>query len=157
MYFYKSKVIDKKINIMIKKNDLIKSWEKLEEEVNKSRLTSLLCRQNFAATKNDSYEDNGWGDIDECSRSIIGEYENQDYQTTWKLDTLFRMLDENLDYGKFKETEEEYNCDYKHSNLIEIRASIVDKVAEEWAKVNGKVSDIESAQKFADELISNMN
>lgn len=146
---------------MIQKNDLIKSWEKLEDEVNKSHLTSLICCQDFAATKNDSYEDNGWGEIDEEDNFPIGEYENQDYQTTWKLDTMFRMLDENLDYGKFKETEDE--CDreeYKgmyHSILMDIRATIADEVAEEWVKADGKVSDIESAQKLADELVAKID
>ena len=146
---------------MIQKNDLIKSWEKLEEEVNKSRLTSLICCQDFAATKEDSYEDNGWGEIDEEDNFPIGEYENQDYQTTWKLDTMFRMLDENLDYGKFNETEDE--CDreeYKgmyRSILMDIRTTIADEVAEEWVKANGKVSDIESAQKLADALVAKID
>ena len=126
---------------MIKESDSIKSWEKLEEEVNNSHLTSLVCCQGFAATKDDSYDDNSWFESDEL---------------LWKLDVMFRMLDENLDYGKFEETEEERSSDYRHSILMEIRATIVNEVAEEWVKVNGKVSDIESAQKFADELIANL-
>ena len=145
---------------MIQKKDQIKSWEKLEKEVNASGLRCLLCQQGFNDTKNDSFDDNGWGEEDDDGLPI-GEYENQDYETSWKLDVMFRMLDENLDYGKFTETEdecdrEEYNGMY-HPILMDIRATIADEVAEEWVKTGGKVSDIESAQKLADELVAKID
>jgi len=139
---------------MIKKGDSIKSWEKLEEEINNSHLTSF-CRQDFASTKDASYNDNNLFNFEKFEDYQL-LWKLDDYQLLWKLDVMFRMLVENLDYGKFEKTEEECSCDYRHSILMEIRATIVNEVAEEWVKVNGKVSDIESAQKFADELIANL-
>lgn len=143
----------------------IKSWEQLEKECNSEGLTSLLCCQNFNATKEDSFEDNGWGETDEDGEPI-GNSENYDYETSWKLDTMCRMLDENLDYGKYNETEED--CDAKdttHSALMDLRCTISENVAWAWIfSDNGfeldhpdyegnEVYNMETAQKMADELV----
>lgn len=119
-----------------------KTWEKLEEEM--KGITSLLCCQDFNATREDSFEDNGWGGEDE------------DYETYWKLDTVSRMLDENLDYGKYNETDDEeddprFDGMY-HSMLMDIRSGIADKVAWEWV-FSDTVYNLDTAQKLADKLV----
>lgn len=144
----------------------VKTWETLEKECNAEGLTSLLCCQGFNATKEDSFEDKGWGEVDEDG-FIIGDSENFDYETAWKHDTMFRMLDENLDYGKYSETEEELDDDdgLTHSALMDLRCTIADEVAWAWIALdNGygkghpkhcvnEVYNMETAQKMADELI----
>ena len=144
----------------------VKTWETLEKECNTEGLTSLLCCQDFNATKEDSFEDNGWGEVDEDG-FIIGDSENFDYETAWKHDTMFRMLDENLDYGKYSETEEELDDDdgLTHSALMDLRCTIADEVAWAWIALdNGygkghpkhcvnEVYNMETAQKMADELV----
>jgi hypothetical protein len=142
----------------------IKTWEKLEEEC--KGLTSLLCCQDFNATKQDSFEDNDWGEPDEDGEPI-GNSENFDYETAWKQDTMFRMLDENLDYGKYNETEEERDAaDMTHSALMDLRCTIAENVAWAWIfSGNGyapdhpeyegnEVYNIETAQQMADELVA---
>lgn len=142
----------------------IKTWEKLEEEC--KGLTSLLCCQDFNATKQDSFEDNGWGEPNEDGEPI-GNSENFDYETAWKQDTMFRMLDENLDYGKYNETEEERDAaDMTHSALMDLRCTIAENVAWAWIfSGNGyapdhpdyegnEVYNIETAQQMADELVA---
>ena len=143
----------------------IKSWEQLEKECNSEGLTSLVCNQNFNATKKDSFEDNGWGETDEDGEPI-GNCVDYDYETAWKQDTMCRMLAENLDYGKYNETEEE--CDAKdmtHSALMDLRCTISENVAWAWIfSDNGyeldhpdyegnEVYNMETAQKMADELV----
>ena len=79
---------------------------------------------------------------------------------------MFRMLDENLDYGKYNETEEERDSnDITHSALMDLRCTIAENVA--WAWIFGdngyepaspfyegnEVYDMETAQKMADELV----
>ena len=123
-------------------NKNAKSWEQLEKEM--EGITSLLCCQDFNATREDSKEGNSYGD--------------EQYDTYWKIDTVGRMLDENLDYGKYNETEEEFDDprfdgNY-HSMLLGIRCDIADKVAVEWVKLDGVVSDLDSAQKFTDKLVA---
>lgn len=143
----------------------IKSWEQLEKECNAEGLTSLVCNQNFNATKEDSFKDNGWGETDEDGEPI-GNSENYDYETSWKQDTMFRMLDENLDYGKYNETEEERDSnDMTHSALMDLRCTISENVAWAWIfSDNGyelghpdyegnEVYNMETAQKMADELV----
>ena len=143
----------------------IKSWEQLEKECNAEGLTSLICCQGFNDTKNDSFEDNGWGETDEDGEPI-GNCENFDYETAWKQDTMFRMLDENLDYGKYNETEEERDAaDMTHSALMDLRCTIAENVAWAWIfSDNGyeldhpdyegnEVYNMETAQKMADELV----
>ena len=145
----------------------IKSWKKLGEECKKSNLTSLLCCQGLEATKEDSFEDNGWGEVDEDDGSVIGDTDTWDYETAWKQDTMFRMLDENLDYGRYNETEEERDAaDMTHSALMDLRCTIAEEVAWAWIYAdNGyepdhpdyegnEVYDIETAQKMADELVA---
>lgn len=143
----------------------IKSWEQLEKECNAEGLTSLVCNQNFIATKKDSFEDNGWGETDEDGEPI-GNCENFDYETSWKQDTMFRMLDEKLDYGKYNETEEERDSnDMTHSALMDLRCTIAENVAWAWIFANNgcepdhpdyegnEVYNMETAQKMADELV----
>ena len=116
---------------------MIKTWEKLAEEVNKDGLTSLICCQGFEATKQDSMEDNNWQDSDE---------------TSWKQDTMFRMLDENLDYGEYNETEEEVEAaDDRHSALMGLRCNIAGWAASAW--ITGEVNNLKEAQAFANKLI----
>ena len=119
-----------------------KTWETLEKEMD--GISSLICCQDFNATKEDSFEDNGWGN----------EYKHEIY---WKVDTVCRMLDENLDYGKYNETEEELDDPrfdgMYHSMLMDIRSNIVNTVAWEWV-FSSEVHDLESAQKLADKLVS---
>lgn len=143
----------------------IKSWEQLKKECNAEGLTSLVCNQNFNATKEDSFKDNGWGETDEDGEPI-GNSENYDYETSWKQDTMFRMLDENLDYGKYNETEEERDSnDMTHSALMDLRCTIAENVAWAWIFANNgyepdhpdykgnEVYNMETAQKMADELV----
>lgn len=143
----------------------IKSWEQLEKECNSEGLTSLVCNQNFNSTKKDSFEDNGWGETDEDGEPI-GNSEDYDYETSWKQDTMFRMLDENLDYGKYNETEEECDvADMTHSALMDLRCTIAENVAWAWIFANNgcepnhpdyegnEVYNMETAQKMADELV----
>lgn len=152
------------MKIELSKWNTIKTWEKLEEEC--KGLTSLLCCQDFNATKEDSFEDNGWGEADEDGEPI-GNSENYDFQTAWKQDTIFRMIDENLDYGKYNETEEELEAaDMTHSALMDLRCTIAENVAWAWIfSDNGlapnhpeykgnEVYNIETAQKMADELVA---
>lgn len=143
----------------------IKSWEQLEKECNSEGLTSLVCNQNFNATKKDSFEDNGQGETDEDGEPI-GNSEDYDYETSWKQDTMFRMLDENLDYGKYNETEGECDAtDMTHSALMDLRCTIAENVAWAWIFANNgcepdhpdyegnEVYNMETAQKMADELV----
>ena len=119
-----------------------KSWETLAEEVGKSGLTCLICCQGFEATKADSINDN--------------DFESD---TDWKLDTMFRMLDENLNYGKWEETEEEMNDPrpMHHSTMMDIRCTIAEKVAYAWVDAEQNVNDIESAQALADKLAAEVD
>jgi len=151
-------------NFIIEKEDHIKSWETLKKEVEDSKLTCYLCNQGFDETKNDSYQDHGWGDENDDG-TIVGNSENQDYETVWKQDVMCRMLEENLDYGKYNETEDEQNDDRLHSNKMDIRSSIVDRVAYAWIFAdNGfkpdqenyqgnTVYNIETAQELTNKLI----
>ena len=140
----------------------IKSWETLEKECNSEGLTN---RQSFKDTKDDSFKENGWGETDEDGEPI-GSCEDYDYETSWKQDTMFRMLDENLNYGKYNETEEERNSiGMIPSALEDLRSTIAKEVA--WAWIFGdngydsaspfydgnEVYDMETAQKMADELV----
>lgn len=147
---------------MSKLDEQIKSWEKLNTEM--KGITSLLCGQDFYATKQDSYDDNAWGEPDEFPIDKhtlpIGETMDNDYETNWKLDTVFRMLDENLDYRQFRETEDEMDrTDYKgmyHSILMDIRCTVAEFVADKWVKTD-TVYDMESAQKCADGYIETID
>lgn len=147
----------------IQKKDRIKAWETLEKEVNASGLTCYLCCQGFQETKDDSFKDNGWGEEGEDGEPI-GQYEDKDYETSWKEDVMFRLLDENLDYGKFNETEEEMDDPrpMHHSTMMDIRCTIAEEVASAWVfagndtKTN-TVNSIETAQKLADELVAKVN
>ena len=121
----------------------IKSWEQLEMEM--KGVTSLICEQDFTATKLDSYNDNAWG----C------DSEEQDCETSWKLDTVSRMLQENLDYGKYNEKDDEIS-DEEHSMSLELRCMVVSFVADKWVKTN-EVYNIESAQKCADNYIKEID
>lgn len=137
---------------MLDKN--AKAWETLEKEM--VGVTSLLCCQDFNATKQDSFDDNGWGELDEDGLPI-GSDEEYDYETYWKLDTVGRMLDENLDYGKYNETEDEMDDSrfdgMYHSMLMSIRCDIADKVARDWV-FSDKVYNLHLAQKLADKLVA---
>lgn len=120
---------------------MIKTWEDIEKEVNNDGLTSLICCQGFEATKQDSMEDNNWQDSDE---------------TNWKQDTMFRMLDENLNYGKYTETEEEREAaDNRHSALMGLRSNIADRVAFAW--ITGEVNNLKEAQAMADVLVEKLD
>lgn len=120
---------------------MIKTWEDLEKEVNNDGLTSLICCQGFEATKQDSMEDNNWQDSDE---------------TKWKEDTMFRLLDENLNYGKYTETEEERDAaDDRHSALMGLRCNIADRVAFAW--ITGEVNNLKEAQAMADVLVGKLD
>lgn len=146
---------------MSKLDEQIKSWEKLNTEM--KGITSLLCGQDFYATKQDSYEDNGWGEPDEFPIDnhtlLIGETMDDDYETNWKLDTVFRMLDENLDYGQYNEAEDEVDrTDYKgmyHSAMMDLRCTVAEFVADKWVKTN-EVYDLESAQNCANNYIKTL-
>lgn len=144
----------------------VKSWEQLEKECNSEGLTSLICCQDLNSTKDDSFEDNGWGEEDEDGL-VIGDTDTFDYETAWKQDTMFRMLDENLDYGRYNETEEEVDdCDDRHSALMDLRCTVAEEVAWAWIFAdNGydidhpdyegnEVYNMETAQKMADELVA---
>lgn len=100
-------------------------------------LTCLICCQGFDATIEDALEDN--------------DFENEH---ELKEDVMFRLLDENLDYGKYKYTVKEENDDLIHQKLFEKRCVICEKVSSAW--VDGEVSNIVEAQKLADKIISDM-
>lgn len=93
--------------VKIEKWTRVKSWDQLEKEC--KGLTSLICEQDFNATRQDVMDDNLDSDLDEVDL---------------KLETMFRMLDENLDYGKYNETEEEFVNDRLHSALLNLRCTI---------------------------------
>ena len=52
-----------------------------------------------------------------------------------KTATMYRMLDENLDYGDFAETDDE-EC---HQERMEVRCDICEQVADKW--VNGEFAN----------------
>lgn len=129
-----------------------KSWQQLENECNAEGLTSLVCRQDFASTKEDSFKDNGWTEQSEAD---------------WKQDTMCRMLAENLDFGRYNETTAELeNNDSTHSAFMGLRNAILENVAFAWIFYdNGldprnpdykgnKVFDLKSAQIMTDELVA---
>ena len=153
-------------------DEKVKSWDTLEKEM--VGVTSLMCEQDFNATKQDSFDDNGWGEEDEDGL-IIGEDKDFGYDTYWKLDTVWRMLDENLDYGKFNEGADErddtssdnYDSQF-HSEMMGIRDAICEVVSSDWVfethidyetneMVNGKVNSLETAQTFCNELVDLMD
>lgn len=106
------------------------SWDNLEYSAR--GLTAYLSGDDFATVKADVKKDNP---------NIL--------PIDHKIETMWRLLNENLDYGKFNEKEDE--DDLTHSLNMEIRVNLCDKVALAWC--NCEVNTLGKAQRYLDKLI----
>lgn len=109
------------------------SWANLEYSAR--GLTAYLSGDDFATVKADVKKDNP-------------DIKPNDH----KVETMWRLLNENLDYGKFNEKEDE--DDSTHSKNMEIRANLCDKVAFFWC--NKEFNTLEKAQRYLDKLLEEM-
>ena len=115
------------------------SFEQLEQSAQENSLHAYYCTDCFSAIREELQEE--FPDLTE---------------TELKEEIMFRLLDENLDYGAFSEQAWEFDGkhDAEHSKRMEIRAAICEKVAHAW--VAGEVDSIETAQKYVEDLIQKM-
>ena len=89
-------------------------------------------------------------------KTILSDIQEENYdltETELKEEVMFRLLDENLDYGVFSEQIWEFDGahDREHANRMEIRAVICEQVAHAW--VVGEVDSLAMAQSFTDMLV----
>lgn len=91
--------------------------EQLAESCKKNNITCLVCEQDYFATKEDALNDHP--DFAEDDEAL-------------KVDVMYRMLQENLDYGELMETEEEIDS-VDHGLRMEGRDKICYDVAQRWA------------------------
>ena len=90
--------------------------EELAESCRKNGITCLLCEQDYEATKRDVLDDNPELEHDE---------------TELKEATMWRMLDESLDFGPLNEDDDEIDRD-DHSDRMDARCEITEFVANRW-------------------------
>ncbi|MDE6351399.1 MAG: hypothetical protein K2K67_10400 [Treponemataceae bacterium] len=112
------------------------TFVQLEKSANKSGLSAYFCNDTFKRILSDLQEENdGLAEIE------------------LKEEVMFRLLDENLNYGASSEQSWELDGahDRKHSQLMETRAVICEQVAHAW--VMGEIDTLISAQKLADKLV----
>lgn len=106
--------------------------EQLAESCTRNNLTAYVCGQDYWATLEDAKEN---------------EVE-PDQQKVW---TMEQMLIENLDFGKYNESDDEDFDDW-HSERMEVRCDILDKVVDSW--VAGELSGQEKPElQLAQELV----
>lgn len=119
---------------------MAKTWKRLKREVESSGISALVCRQSFEETRQDSIADNP---------DLTDEHR--------KHDVMFRILQENLDYGVFAETEDEDSDNSLHQNKLEARTRICDTTAWAWVAGGLGVNSIKEAQAWADGMIEEMS
>ena len=90
----------------------------LSESCKRNNLTSLICEQGWEETMDDVLADNPDITADDL-----------------KTATMYRMLDENLDYGDLAEFDDEPY----HQERMEARCDICEQVADKW--VNGEFAN----------------
>ena len=91
------------------------SFEELRRSCEANGVTCLVCEQGFEDTMDDVVnEDPGIG---------LGDLKSA---------VMFRMLEENLDYGLLSEEDDEDDCGDAHSERLAARCDICDEVADRW-------------------------
>ncbi len=115
------------------------TFAQLEKSAAENGLCAYYCGDNFSTIREELQEESS--DLTE---------------TELKEEIMFRLLDENLDYGAFSEQVWEFDGEHdaEHSKRMEIRTTICEKVAHAW--VAGEVDSIETAQKYVEDLIQKM-
>ena len=106
----------------------------LSDSCKRNNLTSLICEQGWEETMDDVLADNPDITADDL-----------------KTATMYRMLDENLDYGPFTETDDE-DC---HQERMEVRCDICEQVADKW--VNGEFANTLSQKHTIHNIIHRCN
>ncbi len=98
-----------------------------------------------SATENGLFAHFSCDDFDTI-RSEIKEENPNLTERELKEETMFRLLEENLDYGEWNEASWETDGfhDGEHSRRMSKRIAICEKVAHEW--VNGNVATLFDAQ-----------
>lgn len=115
------------------------SIDELDASCNRCNLTSLLCEQGFHASLEDAKADNP--DLDD--RELLEE-------------AMYRMLYENLDYGKYAELDGEEEMD-DHPDRMLIRSDLCMAIAVHWVAgkySNQKDTELVLAQQDLDVLLS---
>lgn len=113
------------------------TFEQLKEQT--KGLTCLICQQGWDETMQDCISDNDYDD-DEFGQRCLKE------------DVVFRLLDENLDYGCFNETEEELDNNELRSEMLEKRCCICEEISTIW--VDGAIKCFDEAQSFLNAYLS---
>ena len=90
----------------------------LSDSCKRNNLTSLICEQGWEETMDDVLADN----LDIAADDLLYA-------------AMYRMLDENLDYGDLAEFDDEPY----HQERMEARCDICEQVAEKW--VNGEFAN----------------
>lgn len=92
------------------------------------------------------------GNFSEIKKEVLDGYveNNVDYDDKkWQNETVYRLLEENIDFGNLAETNEELDSP-DHSERMEQRSSILEKLSERIVKGDLLVEDV---QKEADKLV----
>jgi len=111
-------------------------WKRLEEQFRNVRTFHL----DFS------------GDFSETKKEVLDYYvdSNTDYdEEKWQEDTVYRLLEENINFGTLSETKDELDSP-DHSEKMEQRSAILEKLSERI--VAGEIT-IEQAQSEADKQV----
>lgn len=112
--------------------------EQLAESCTRNNLTAYICGQDYWATLEDAKEN---------------EVE-PDQQKGW---TMEQMLIENLDFGKYNDSDDDEEYDDEHSERMATRYDILDKVVDSWiaGELSGKDKpELQLAQELVDKELA---
>lgn len=115
--------------------------EELDESCRRCGITCLICEQGFHATMDDAKLDNP--DIEPDDLLV---------------ETMYRMLDENLDFGKYSSDDGDPDSD-AHAGLMVARSDLLETIAHRWVKGNysGRgEQEIDLAQRDLDGLVAGL-
>lgn len=107
--------------------------EQLDESCRRNGLTSLVCEQGFKATLQDVLDD--YPDVTPTPAGDFGLF----------VSAMERMLEENLDYGRYSDSGEDDAVGEEHSFKLQNRWDIIEQVATAW--VNGEFSGKDKPEK----------
>jgi len=116
--------------------------EQLDDSCRRNGLTALLCEQDFKATLQDVLDENP-----DMTPTPAGDFALCEM-------AMERMLEENLDYGKYSDSESD-DVGEENSFKMQNRWDIIEKVATAW--VNGEFSGKEQPEKeLAQAMVSRL-
>jgi hypothetical protein len=119
--------------------------EQLAESCTRNNLTAYICGQDICGQ-------DYWATLEDAKENEV----EPDRQKVW---TMEQMLIENLDFGKYYESDDKDFDDW-HSERMEVRYDILDKVVDSWVagEFSGKEkTELQLAQELVDKELAELD